>query len=101
MPEEIVDNSDLGDPEGMLQLSRVTSSLWLEIDSLNLLHILGFWMWIDIFNKTLHLIDQYISADDGSKCVQFHDEQADWQPTKLLHLHKGASLCMTQAVETE
>ena len=101
VPEEIVDNSDLGDPEGMLQLSRVTSSLWLEIDSLNLLHILGFWMWIDIFNKTLHLIDQYISADDGSKCVQFHDEQADWQPTKLLHLHKGASLCMTQAVETE
>ena len=24
VPEEIVDNSDLGDPEGMLQLSRVT-----------------------------------------------------------------------------
>ena len=23
VPEEIVDNSDLGDPEGMLQLSRV------------------------------------------------------------------------------
>ena len=50
VPEEIVDNSDLGDPEGMLQLSRVTSSLWLEIDSLNLLHILGFWMGIDVFN---------------------------------------------------
>ena len=26
VPEEIVDNSDLGDPEGMLQLSRVRSN---------------------------------------------------------------------------
>ena len=28
VPEEIVDNSDLGDPEGMLQLSRVTYHLF-------------------------------------------------------------------------
>ena len=28
VPEEIVDNSDLGDPEGMLQLSRVRQILY-------------------------------------------------------------------------
>ena len=30
-----------------------------------------------------------IFSDDGSKAVQLDDEQADWKPTKLLHVHKG------------
>lgn len=32
VPEEIVDNSDLGDPEGMLQLSRVRRLIYISRD---------------------------------------------------------------------
>ena len=59
------------------------------------------------FNQSLHLVKsgkgnlticdnifniwQYVTifSDDGSKAVQLNDEQADWKPTELLHLHKG------------
>ena len=37
VPEEIVDNSDLGDPEGMLQLSRVTHHYHLKSHKKHLL----------------------------------------------------------------
>ena len=83
MPEEIVDNSDLGDPEGMLQLSRVSL-----LPIILLTNAEQNWAILSETNK-LDLIFSSIFPDDGSKAVQLNDQQADWEPTKLLHLHKG------------
>ena len=30
-----------------------------------------------------------IFPDNGSEAVQLNDQQADWEPAKFLHLHKG------------
>ena len=44
----------LGRSWGNASAEQGDISLSLEIDSLNLLHILGFWMWIDIENSPLN-----------------------------------------------
>ena len=60
VPEEIVDNSDLGDPEGMLQLSRVTYHYHLKsiLSTCYIFSVSGWELMSSIL--TLHPIDQSI-----------------------------------------